>query len=129
MVESQVLVEKPSSSGLKTILLVDDHDESRLTTKWFLSNFGYAVDSARNPSEALALFDPKIHDIIITDNSMPGMSGVEMARVIKLRSPATRVLMYTGQSPDDQSCLDLVIQRPTHLLTLKEAVEKLLAGR
>ena len=127
MAESQILVEKPSSSGLKTILLVDDHDESRLTTKWFLSNFGYAVDSARNPSEALALFDPKIHDVIITDNSMPGMTGVEMAHIIKLRSPSTPVLMYTGQSPDDRSCLDLVIQRPTHLLALREAVEKLLA--
>ena len=98
-----------------------------MTTKWFLSNLGYAVDSARGAEEALALFDPKVHDLVVTDNSMPGMTGKEMAHVIKLRSPSTRVLMYTGQVPDDRSCLDAVVQRPTHLLALKEAVDRLLA--
>jgi len=125
----QPVVEDSSSSSLKTILLVDDGDESRVTTTWFLANFGYAVESVRNAAEALALFDPRVHDVVITDNSMPGMTGVEMAHIIKLRSPSTPVLMYTGLPPDDRSCLDLVIQRPTHLLTLKEAVQKLLAGQ
>ena len=125
----QPVVEDSSSSSLKTILLVDDGDESRVTTKWFLANFGYAVESVRNAAEALALFDPRVHDVVITDNSMPGMTGVEMAHFINLRSPSTPVLMYTGLPPDDRSCLDLVIQRPTHLLTLKEAVQKLLAGQ
>jgi len=111
---------------LKTILLVDDEDDCRIATKWFLNSFGYAVDSVRGAEEALALFDPKIHDLVITDNSMPGMSGGEMAHIIKLRSPATPVLMYTGAPPDDRACLDLVIQRPTHLLAVKEAVEALL---
>ena len=113
----------------KTILLVDDEDESRITTKWFLTNFGYVVDSASGGEEALALFDPKIHDVVVTDNSMPGMTGSEMARVIKLRSPSTPVLMYTGLTPEDLSCVDLVIQRPAHMLALKEGVDKLLAGR
>ncbi len=129
MVRMQDCVERPSSSGLKTILLVDDGDESRLTTKWFLGNFGYAVEAVRSATEALALFDPKIHHVVVTDNSMPGMTGAEMARVIKLRSPATPVLMYTGRPPDDQACVDLVIERPTHLMALKEAVAQLLADR
>jgi|ERR1035438_5899690 DNA-binding response OmpR family regulator len=109
------------------ILLVDDSDDIRITTKWFLTAFGYMVDSASNAEEALLLFNPEVHDLVITDNSMPGMSGVEMAHVIKLRSATTPVVMYTGRLPDDRSCLDLVIERPTHLLALKEAIEKLLA--
>ncbi len=129
MTETQSLVDNAPSSRLKTILLVDDGDTSRITTKWFLSNFGYAVESVRNAGQALAVFDAKIHDIVVTDNSMPGMTGVEMAHIIKLRSPSTPVLMYTGLAPEDQSCVDLVIQKPTHLLALKEAVEKLLAVR
>ena len=129
MAEAQSFSDSPCSSHLQTILLVDDGDSSRITTKWFLSNFGYAVESVRNAGEALALFDPKIHDVVVTDNSMPGMTGVEMAHIIKLRSPSTPVLMYTGLGPEDRSCLDLVIQKPTHLLALKEAVEKLLAAR
>ena len=114
---------------LKTILLVDDGDECRVTTKWFLMNFGYAVDAARAAEEALALFNPAIHDLVVTDNSMPGMTGAEMAHVIKLRAPSTPVLMYSGNPPDDRSCLDLVVQRPTHLLTLRDAVERLLADK
>jgi len=106
--------------------LVDDVDGSRIIAKWFLGYFGYVVDSARCADEALGVFDPDIHDAVITDNSMPGMTGVEMARIIKLRSPSTPVIMHTGSLPEDRSCLDLVVQKPSHLLEIKEALDKLL---
>jgi CheY-like chemotaxis protein len=112
-----------------TVLLVDDIDDSRLTTKWFLASFGYSVDSIRSAEEALALFDSKIHDIVVTDNSMPAMSGAEMAHVIKLRSASTPVLMYTGKAPENLSCLDTVVLKPAHLLELKEAIDVLLARK
>lgn len=112
-----------------TILLVDDADDCRITTKWFLSNFGYVVESARSAEEALALFDPHTHDVVVTDNSMPGMSGAEMAHIIKMRSPMTPVLMFTGHPPEDHSCVNVVIARPCHLLELKRAVDDLAASR
>ena len=124
----QVMARTPPAH-VKTILLVDDADECRVTTKWFLTNFGYAVDAVRTAEEALALFNRAIHDLVVTDNAMPGMTGAEMAHVIKLRSPFTPILMYSGNPPDDRSCLDVVIQRPTHLLALKDAADKLLAGK
>ena len=116
-------------SQIKSVLLVDDGDECRITTKWFLESFGYTVDPVRSAEEALALFDPKVHDVVVTDNRMPGMTGAEMAHIIKLRSPSTPVLMYTGMPPKDKSCLDGVVQRPTHLLVLKDALDKLLAEK
>ena len=116
-----------SVSRTKTILLVDDSDACRITTKWFLTNFGYAVDSVHSAEEALALFNPKIHDLVITDNSMLGMTGAEMAQLIKMRSRSTPVVMYTGSAPEDRSCLDLVIERPAHILAVTEAVERILA--
>jgi DNA-binding NtrC family response regulator len=119
--------ENSTSSSPRTILLVDDGDDLRITTKWFLSNFDFVVESARSAEEALALFDPKTHDVIVTDNSMSGMTGEEMAHIVKLRSPSTPVLMYTGWPPEDRSCLDLVIQKPAHMLALKEGVDRLLA--
>ena len=127
--QPEAMVESTTLRPMKTILLVDDQDESRITTKWFLTNFGYLVDSVPSAEGALAVFDPRIHDVVVTDNTMPKMSGVEMAHVIKMRSPSTPVLMYTGLAPDDLSCVDLVIQRPAHMLALKEAVDKLLAPR
>lgn len=112
---------------MQTILLVNDDDSARITMKWFFGNFGYAVDSVRTAEEALTLFDPKIHDVVVTDNSMPGMNGCEMAHIIKLRSSCTPVIMYTGTAPSDASCVDHVITRPVHMLVLKEAVERTLA--
>jgi DNA-binding response OmpR family regulator len=119
-------VDSPEPTGLKTLLLVDDRDDTRLMTKWFLANFGYVVESARDAEEALRMFDPQKHALVITDNSMPGLSGVEMAQAIKLRSHSTPVLMYSSLPPQDASAVDLVLQRPSHLLELKDAIDKLL---
>jgi DNA-binding response OmpR family regulator len=118
----------PPTLRTKIILLVDDNDDIRMPTKWFLNNFGYAVDSVRSAEEALALFNPNVHDLIITDNSMPGMTGSEMAHIVKMRSPRTFVVMYSGGPPEDRACLDSVVHRPAHLIELKEAVEELLAA-
>ncbi len=98
-------MEMKVSNRLPMILLVDDQDASRVATKWFLNNFGFEVDSARSAEEALALFDTHTHDLIITDNSMPAMSGAELAHIVKLRSPSTPVIMFSGALPADQSCL------------------------
>ena len=119
-------MEKISEPQLKTILLVDDNVDTRLLTKMFLNNFGYEVDSADSAGEALSRFNPTLHDLVLTDNSMPGMTGGEMAHVIKLRSPATPVVMCTGNPPNDCSSVDVVIKKPTYLLAIKDAVDKLL---
>lgn len=122
-------VAPPAASRLNTILLVEDLDVCRITTKWFLANFGYRVVPTRSAGEALKLFMPEIHDVVVTDNDMPGLSGAELAHIIKLRSPATPVIMYTDQPPTDTSCLDRVINKQSHLLRLKEAIDEVVATR
>ena len=119
-------METNSDTRVRTVLLVDDNVDTRLLTKMFLNNFGYEVDSADCPGEALNRFNPAIHDLVLTDNSMPGMTGGEMAHIIKLRSPATPVVMCTGNPPNDVSSVDVVIKKPTHLFAIKDAVDKLL---
>jgi CheY-like chemotaxis protein len=126
---NQKIVEKKLASQLKTVLLVDDNVDTRLLTKMFLNNFGYEVDSADSAGEALARFNPVLHDLVLTDNSMEGMTGGEMAHIIKLRSPSTPVVMCTGNPPNDCSPVDAVIKKPTHLLAIKDAIDKLLAAR
>lgn len=127
LIAADVVEDGATVQPSKTVLLVDDRDASRLTTKWFLANFGFSVETARSAEEALAIFDPKLHDVVLTDNAMPGMSGVEMAHIIKMRSPGTPVLMYTGKPPEQSSGIDYVIQKPAHLLAVKEAIEQCLA--
>ncbi|HMD53043.1 MAG TPA: response regulator [Phycisphaerae bacterium] len=122
-------MQQDSKHQLKTVLLVDDNIDTRLLTKMFLNNFGYEVDSVDSAEEALELFNPNLHNLVLTDNSMPDMTGGEMAHIIKLRSPGTPVLMCTGNPPNDCSAIDLVLEKPTHLLAIKDAVDKLLAAK
>lgn len=117
------------ATRLKTVLIVDDDDDTRLLTKMFLNNFGYEVDAANSTGEALARFDPILHDVVLTDNSMPGMTGNEMAHIIKLRSPGTPVVMCTGNPPGDCSSIDVIIKKPTYLLAIKDAIEGLLSPK
>ncbi len=114
------------TQSARTLLLVDDNDDSRTVLRWFLENFGYVVQSTRGVREALGVFDPRVHDVVVTDNAMPGVSGCEMAHIIKLRSPDTPVVMYSGEKPTDTTCLDEVVLKPSHLLTLKDALDKVL---
>jgi CheY-like chemotaxis protein len=123
-------VESDSDNELKTtVLLVDDNIDTRLLTKMFLNNFGYEVDSVDSAEEALELFNPDRHRLVLTDNSMPDMTGGEMAHIIKLRSPSTPILMCTGKPPNDCTAIDMLLEKPTHLLAIKDAMDRLLAGK
>jgi CheY-like chemotaxis protein len=122
-------VENISKPQPRTILLVDDNVDTRLLTKMFLNNFGYEVESADSAGEGLARFNPARHQLVLTDNSMPGMTGGEMARVIKQRSPSTPVVMCTGNPPNDCSAIDIIIRKPTYLLAIKDAIDKLLLAK
>jgi CheY-like chemotaxis protein len=122
-------VERILQPAPRTILLVDDDLDTRLLTKMFLNNFGYEVDSANSAGEALSRFSPVLHDLVLTDNSMPGMTGGELAQIIKQKSPATPVVMCSGNPPNDCSAIDVVIKKPTYLLAIKDAIDKLLATK
>ena len=111
----------------RTILLVDDENDARFITKMFLANFGFVVHSFSSAEEALSHFDSQVHDLVVTDNAMAGVTGEELAHVIKMRSPSTPVVMYSGSRPADCSCVDSIVAKPSALVMLKEAVDKLLA--
>ena len=117
-----------NTSPTGTILLVDDKDVSRITTKWFLNHFGYVVDCVRTGEEALFTFDSKSHDLVVTECLTEGMSGVELAYVLKMRSPNTPVVLYSAIAPPSQTCLDLVLIKPTHLLEVKDSLDRILSS-
>lgn len=122
-------VSKHSSLRIKSVLLVDNGNRRRLTTKWFLTSFGFAVEVARNAEEALALFDARVHDAVVACNALPGMSGNELAHIIKLRSCTTPVILFTDGPLRKRSCADSVLEEPVHPLAVKEAVDHALTAR
>jgi PAS domain S-box-containing protein len=73
--------EIPRGNGQR-ILFVDDEDALVFFGKEMLEELGYEVAAFSNSKEALAFFgrDPKQFDLILTDETMPGLSGIEFAR-------------------------------------------------
>jgi CheY-like chemotaxis protein len=71
----------PPPAPVKTVLLVDDDFDAQLLIKLFLDCVGFVVHAFSNAEEALAKFDPKKHDLVVTDKSMPAMTGMSIFQV------------------------------------------------
>jgi two-component system cell cycle response regulator len=80
-----------------TVLLVDDDPFMLAVLGEMLEGEPYRVLSASSGSEALALFGREKIDVILCDQSMPGMSGTEVLAEAAARYPRTVRLMLTGQ--------------------------------
>lgn len=78
------------------VLLVDDEKDFTDTLGERLEARGFEVQTAASGDEGLALLKEKAVDVVILDVLMPGKSGVEVLREIKLLDPIIEVIMLTG---------------------------------
>jgi CheY-like chemotaxis protein len=95
--------ETPAAPALATpahraarILIVDDEVEVRAVLRDILAGQGYAVAEADDGAEALARCAEGLFDLLVTDISMPGMSGWEVAAACCDRFPWMTVGLATG---------------------------------
>lgn len=80
-----------------TVLVVDDEPLMRTVMKHVLTDEGYAVVTARNAADALALTGGGLHpDLILTDVSMPGMDGVELAARLRTLLPDVPIVFMSA---------------------------------
>ncbi len=86
--------------GTERILFVDDEEALAVMAGMMLEQIGYKVTIKTNSNEALQLFrlDPTAFDLIITDQTMPELSGIELAKKIMAIRPAIPVILCTGYS-------------------------------
>jgi len=92
--------DEPLAGGCEKLLLVDDEESIIVVEKQVLERLGYQVTSLTSSIEALEAFraDPDKFDLVITDMSMPKLSGDKLAHeLIKMR-PDIPVLLCTGFS-------------------------------
>ena len=80
----------------KRILVVDDEESIRFTFENFLSEAGYAVNTAKDYEEALARLAAGEHDLIIADIILGGRTGIDLMREVRTRRIACPVIMVTG---------------------------------
>ena len=99
-----------------TVLVVDDESSIAETVAAILSQSGYAAMTAYDGQEAMeiALLTPP--ELLITDVSMPGMSGIELAITVRRIFPDCKVLLFSGHVAT--AGLLAVAQRAGHTFTL-----------
>jgi signal transduction histidine kinase/ActR/RegA family two-component response regulator len=112
------------------VLLVDDDPRLVAVLSDMLRAEGHEVTTATNGDEALALFDPSAHDVVITDLGMPRINGWEVAERVKTRSPSTAVFILTGwgegvSAHDSSHFVDRVIAKPVSAESLLEQLAEL----
>ena len=92
--------EVPLPSGNEHILVIDDEKDIRETFKMMLNHFGYTVTTTSNPKEVLSLLqdDECTIDLVITDHTMPVMTGLELTTEITKIRPELPVILCTGYS-------------------------------
>ena len=80
-----------ASKPVETVLLAEDNDINREIMLSQLTSMGYGVDTAANGAEALALYQQKDYDVILTDIEMPEMNGYELtAEIRRLETDSNR---------------------------------------
>jgi CheY-like chemotaxis protein len=91
-------------SALHKVLVVDDDPVVGKSFDRVLSGKGYAVITAASGQEALNKLESENYDVVFTDIKMPGMSGLEMAELVKQQRPWLPVVIVTGYgSPGNEA--------------------------
>jgi PAS domain S-box-containing protein len=122
--------------GSETILLVEDDDAVRNTTRAMLEAYGYTVLEARDGSAGLALWRRQRAAIalVLTDVIMPVLGGVELARTLRREDPAVRLRFMSGYpgSHGNTVAADLpdvvLLAKPLRLEELLRAVRAAIDG-
>ena len=116
--------------GNERVLVIDDEAILADMGKDMLERLGYHVTVRYNSSQALELFqnDPQKFDLVITDQTMPGMSGVDLARrMLEIRT-SIPIILCTGYSNliDDESIKGLGIKEFALKPLAKDVIAKLI---
>ena len=78
------------------ILVVDDEPAQRELVSGFLARHGFEVTTARDGAEALERFRREPVDLILTDQKMPGLSGLELTQAARAVNPEVAVVVMTA---------------------------------
>ncbi len=130
-------VELGSAKGTERILFVDDEADLVEVAKGLLETLGYRVEAATSSREALDIFRNAADrfDLVVTDMTMPDMSGDKLAREMMEIRPDVPVILYTGYSEriseKDAKSLGIreFIMKPFEMQDIARVIRKVLDSR
>ncbi len=134
---SKKSVQPALTSGHECILLVDDERDLIEIGQKMLTRLGYEVVAQADSQVALDIFkeNPQRFDLIITDLTMPALTGVELAREILAVRPDIPIILCTGysESTTPKEVLNVGVQelimKPVRMSSLAQTIRKTLDNR
>ena len=115
------------AGGPLRILVVEDNVDSQYLVCEMLRAFGHEADGVGHPNDALARLAAEQYDVLFTDVSLPGMSGVDLARQAVTQAPSMRVIFASGYGDTLLRHVEfpyLSLQKPYELDQLQQALDK-----
>lgn len=116
-----------AGNGSLRILVVEDNVDSQYLVCEMLKAFGHEADGVAHPDDALALLARQRYDVLFSDVSLPGMSGVDLATRAIADDPAMRVIFASGYGDTLLRHLSFPyqsLQKPYEIDQLQDALAK-----
>lgn len=117
--------------SLFRILVAEDNNDLRRVTTALLTSAGYTVDEVEDGMEAWQAVESSTYDLILTDNSMPRMTGIDLLH--KLHSSRRKIpaILITGEIPTDELSrypwlqIEAIVLKPFTAVALLTVVENI----
>jgi CheY-like chemotaxis protein/anti-sigma regulatory factor (Ser/Thr protein kinase) len=131
----EAVSDSKENNSKEKILVVDDEELLVQINRKRLEQAGYTVEAFTDSNKALEIFRsrPNSFNLLITDQTMPGLSGKELVKAVLEVKPSMPIIMCTGHSDSvsEKKALSMgigkYITKPLHQHELREAVKELLA--
>lgn len=123
---------------MKRVLIVDDAIDVCRMLQDALKTTDPEIQVSAMPSAEEALLESSRFtiDLLVTDIRLPGMSGLELVRKIRVRQPKVKIILMTGMYMDetttrvkDEIAPDVFIRKPLHVAVFLDAVAELIGSK
>ena len=115
------------------VLVIDDDRYVLSLLCDLLGSWGYEVDGVGSPAEGLRRFQTCAYDVVVTDLTMPGVSGIDVVTRIRDGNSAVGVILFTASTSDLDDAREqlgfTLLRKPLEIETLRRAVREALEPR
>jgi PAS domain S-box-containing protein len=137
VVPPDTVLQEPSPRGSERILFVDDEESLVMMMEAMLAYLGYEVLATTSSREALRAFQatPQGFDLVMTDLTMPNMTGESLARELRRLRPDIPIILCTGYSSRidaDKAVtlgIDALLMKPWEMQEVAHTIQRVLAQR